>query len=126
MLEPGIYLLSACAISFKPLLRIFLKALHLQNHITPTKYRNSGRSSHANPLTHNNAAAYESVYDLEPVKKVSEVDVSQRLSDISEDPSQEPKGERRSETTTQTVQKGWIEGMKDNNDETDMNLRAMV
>jgi len=106
MLEPGIYLLSACAISFKPLLRMLLKALHLQSHITPTKYRNSGRSSHANPLTHNNTAAYESVYGLEPVKKASEADIVQRLSDVSDDLSQESKSGRKSKTTTQTVQEG--------------------
>ncbi|KAF2026805.1 hypothetical protein EK21DRAFT_38597, partial [Setomelanomma holmii] len=29
ILEPGIYLLSACALSFKPLFRMFAKALHL-------------------------------------------------------------------------------------------------
>lgn len=37
IIEPGMYLLSACALSFKPLFRIFAKALRLQAFITHTK-----------------------------------------------------------------------------------------
>lgn len=114
ILEPGIYLLSACAISFKPLLRMFVKALHFQGHTTPTKYRDSGRRSHEKPsLTHNNVAAYESVYDMEPARKVSEAGIFHRLSDVSETPSQESKDDRKSEMSIQTVQTGLREGTRD-------------
>jgi hypothetical protein len=34
MIEPGMYLLSTCALSFKPLFRMFAKALHLHAFIT--------------------------------------------------------------------------------------------
>jgi hypothetical protein len=37
MIEPGMYLLSTCALSFKPLFRMFAKALHLNAFITHTK-----------------------------------------------------------------------------------------
>lgn len=37
VIEPGMYLLSACALSFKPLFRMLAKALHLQAFITHTK-----------------------------------------------------------------------------------------
>jgi hypothetical protein len=37
IIEPGIYLLSACALSFKPLFRMSAKALHLHAFITHTK-----------------------------------------------------------------------------------------
>jgi hypothetical protein len=37
IIEPGIYLLSACALSFKPLFRMFAKALHLQVFFTHTR-----------------------------------------------------------------------------------------
>jgi hypothetical protein len=37
IIEPGIYLLSACALSFKPLFRMCAKALHLQAFFTHTK-----------------------------------------------------------------------------------------
>ncbi|KAF1946514.1 hypothetical protein EJ02DRAFT_495313 [Clathrospora elynae] len=37
MIEPGMYLLSTCAFSFKPLFRMVAKGLHLQAFITHTK-----------------------------------------------------------------------------------------
>jgi hypothetical protein len=37
MIEPGMYLISACALSFKPLFRIFAQALRLQAFVTHTK-----------------------------------------------------------------------------------------
>jgi hypothetical protein len=37
IIEPGIYLLSTCALSFRPLFRIVAKVLHLQAFITHTK-----------------------------------------------------------------------------------------
>jgi hypothetical protein len=37
IIEPGMYLLSTCALSFKPLFRMFAKALHLHAFITHTK-----------------------------------------------------------------------------------------
>jgi hypothetical protein len=37
IIEPGLYLLSACALSFKPLFRMLAKALHLQAFLTHTK-----------------------------------------------------------------------------------------
>ncbi|CAE7210285.1 hypothetical protein P3342_012010 [Pyrenophora teres f. teres] len=109
MIEPGIYLLSACAISFKPLLRMFVKALNFQNttQTTPTKVREGGRRSHTKPsLAHNNVAAYESVYDMEPARKVSEVGVSHGLSDISGNAGQGSKGDRKGEITIQTGETG--------------------
>ncbi|KAH7095038.1 integral membrane protein [Paraphoma chrysanthemicola] len=46
ILEPGIYLLSACALSFKPLFRTFAKAVHLQDFITNTKSAPQRSKSH--------------------------------------------------------------------------------
>lgn len=37
IIEPGLYLLAACALSFKPLFRMFAKALHLDTFITHSK-----------------------------------------------------------------------------------------
>ncbi|KAF2685507.1 hypothetical protein K458DRAFT_416739 [Lentithecium fluviatile CBS 122367] len=37
MIEPGLYLLAACALSFKPLFRMLGRALHLSQLITYTK-----------------------------------------------------------------------------------------
>jgi hypothetical protein len=37
IIEPGIYLLSACALSFKPFFRMFAQALHLQAFLSHTK-----------------------------------------------------------------------------------------
>ncbi|EDU49287.1 integral membrane protein [Pyrenophora tritici-repentis] len=109
LIEPGIYLLSACAISFKPLLRMFVRALHFQNttQTTPMKDTVGGRRSHTNPsLAHTKVAAYESVYDMGPARKVSEAGISRGLSDISEDAGQESKGNEKSEMTTKTLDKG--------------------
>jgi hypothetical protein len=36
IIEPGMYLLAACALSFKPLFRMFAKALHLDTFVTHT------------------------------------------------------------------------------------------
>lgn len=37
IIEPGLYLIAACALSFKPLFRMLAKALHLDSLITHTK-----------------------------------------------------------------------------------------
>jgi hypothetical protein len=47
IIEPGIYLLSACALSFKPLFRISAKAMHLHAFITHTKSTFQLGKSHA-------------------------------------------------------------------------------
>ncbi|CAO2656176.1 Nn.00g049790.m01.CDS01 [Neocucurbitaria sp. VM-36] len=46
ILEPGMYLLSTCALSYKPLFRMFAKALHLQAFITHTKSTFGGTRSY--------------------------------------------------------------------------------
>ncbi|KAF2827650.1 hypothetical protein CC86DRAFT_321914 [Ophiobolus disseminans] len=52
IIEPGMYLLSACALSFKPLFRMFAKVLHLQAFITHTKSTfQPGKSSTAKKST---------------------------------------------------------------------------
>ncbi|KAF2252600.1 hypothetical protein BU26DRAFT_394231, partial [Trematosphaeria pertusa] len=45
IIEPGMYLLAACALSFKPLFRMVAKALRLQSLITHTKSA-LGRTTH--------------------------------------------------------------------------------
>jgi len=37
IIEPGMYLLAACALSYKPLFRVVAKALHLDSFITHTR-----------------------------------------------------------------------------------------
>jgi hypothetical protein len=44
IIEPGMYLLAACAISFKPLFRMIAKALRLESIITMTTSRKRTRS----------------------------------------------------------------------------------
>ncbi|OAK95185.1 hypothetical protein IQ06DRAFT_64953 [Phaeosphaeriaceae sp. SRC1lsM3a] len=51
IIEPGIYLLSACALSFKPLFRMLAKALHLQAFLTHTKSTFQPGKSHATKTT---------------------------------------------------------------------------
>lgn len=54
-IEPGIYLLSACSLSFKPLFRMFAKALHIQAFITHTKstFQPGGKSTKLATATQN-------------------------------------------------------------------------
>lgn len=60
IIEPGMYLLSACALSFKPLFRMFAKALHLQAFITHTKSTfQPGKSSTAKKSTTTTHTEYE-------------------------------------------------------------------
>ncbi|RMZ70202.1 integral membrane [Pyrenophora seminiperda CCB06] len=121
MIEPGVYLLSACAISFKPLLRMLVKALHFGSQLTSTRYRDSGRRSHVKPSgTHDNLAAYESLYDIEPGRNVSDVGASYPLSEINKNPSQESRGDIKSGMTVQSIQTGRREGVQDNKDGTDV------
>jgi hypothetical protein len=58
IIEPGIYLLSGCALSFKPLFRIFVKALRLQVFLTHTKTTfQSGKSKN-----HTTAVTYADIH----------------------------------------------------------------
>jgi hypothetical protein len=53
MIEPGLYLLAACALSFKPLFRIVARTLHLNHLVTHTKSFSShgitNRTTHSVP-----------------------------------------------------------------------------
>ncbi|KAI4633625.1 uncharacterized protein J4E92_004445 [Alternaria infectoria] len=77
MIEPGMYLLSACALSFKPLLRMFAKALHLQGFVTHTKSTVGVTRSHVK-RTFTSTHTQPEVFEL---GNVSEFGKFHRLSD---------------------------------------------
>lgn len=71
------YLLSACALSFKPLLRMFAKALHLQGFVTHTKSTVGVTRSHVK-RTFTSTHTQPEVFEL---GNVSEFGKFHRLSD---------------------------------------------
>ncbi|KAH7401504.1 hypothetical protein BKA66DRAFT_508022 [Pyrenochaeta sp. MPI-SDFR-AT-0127] len=65
IIEPGMYLLCACALSFKPLFRSIAKGLHLHAFITHTRLAFVGSKSHAGQSI---ALAQLDTYDMEHVR----------------------------------------------------------
>ncbi len=80
MIEPGMYLLSACALSFKPLLRLFAKALHLQRFVTYTKSTVGGTKNHVKK-TFTSTQTQPEVFELGHIRNVSEFGKFHRLDD---------------------------------------------
>ncbi|RYO04137.1 hypothetical protein AA0119_g4280 [Alternaria tenuissima] len=104
MIEPGMYLLSACALSFKPLLRSFAKALHLQGFITHTKSTVGGTKSHVKK-TFTSTQTQSEVFELGHMRNVSEFGKFHRLSDDIKSTSTEGNAERKIEVTvTKTIE----------------------
>jgi hypothetical protein len=80
MIEPGMYLLSACALSFRPLLRSFAKALHLQGFMTHTRPTVGGTKSHVKKSFTPTQTQPEG-FELGHIRNVSEFGKFHRLSD---------------------------------------------
>ena len=98
------YLLSACALSFKPLLRSFAKALHLQGFMTHTRSTVGGRKSHIKK-TFTSTQTQPEVFELGNIRDVSELGKFHRLSDDMKSGSTEGNTEARIEVTvTKTIQ----------------------
>ncbi|CAG5146934.1 uncharacterized protein ALTATR162_LOCUS1957 [Alternaria atra] len=102
MMEPGMYLLSACALSFKPLLRSFAKALHLQGFVTHTRSTVGGTKSHVKK-TFTSTQTQPEVFELGHIRNVSEFGKFHRLSEGVESNSTEEYAERRLEVTVTTT-----------------------
>lgn len=103
MIEPGMYLLSACALSFKPLLRSFAKALHLQGLVTHTRSTVGGTKSHVKKISTATQTQPEA-FELGHVRNVSELGKFHRLSDDTSS-STDGNVERRIEVTvTKTIE----------------------
>jgi hypothetical protein len=71
MIEPGMYLLSTCALSFKPLFRACAKALHLQRFLTHNKSTLSRNKSYPNKKSATLTDKRTGVFDLGHVRNVS-------------------------------------------------------
>lgn len=95
------YLLSACALSFKPLLRLFAKALHLQGFVTHTKSTVGVTRSHVK-RTFTSTHTQPEVFEL---GNVSEFGRFHRLSDHTTSSSTGGVDEGRLEVTvTKTIE----------------------
>jgi hypothetical protein len=104
MIEPGMYLLSACALSFKPLLRMFAKALNLQGFVTHTKSTVGGTKGHVKK-TFTSTQTQPEVFELGHIRNVSEFGKFHRLSDDNASSSTGGNDERRIEVTaTKTIE----------------------
>jgi hypothetical protein len=71
MIEPGMYLLSTCALSFKPLLRACANALHLQRFLTHTNSTFTGNKSYPSKKPATLVEARTGVFELGHVRNVS-------------------------------------------------------
>lgn len=96
MIEPGMYLLSACALSFKPLLCSFAKALNLQAFVTHTRSTAGGTRSHVKK-TFTSTQTQSEAFELEIVRKGWEFGKFHRLSNDSGDTCGGPRGNGKSE-----------------------------
>jgi hypothetical protein len=104
MIEPGMYLLSACALSFKPLLRSFAKALHLQGFVTHTRSTVGGTKSHVKK-TFTSTQTQPEVFELGHIRNVSEFGKFHRLSEGVESNGTDEYAERRLEViVTKTIE----------------------
>jgi hypothetical protein len=70
IIEPGMYLLSTCALSFKPLFRMFAKAFHLHAFVTHTKSTFGTKSNPKRTMTERETGT--EVFELGRFHRLSE------------------------------------------------------
>ncbi|KAF1843772.1 uncharacterized protein K460DRAFT_378830 [Cucurbitaria berberidis CBS 394.84] len=98
IIEPGMYLLSTCALSFKPLFRMLAKSLHLQAFITHTRSTFAETRSYVKKTT---ASTQEDTYHMDQMRN-ARVGKFHRL---SEDSASDTTGHKRIEVlVTKTIE----------------------